>query len=94
MKSKIELARMQIDSIDRQMIELFKQRMNAVKMVVEHKIENNLEVIDLKREEQIIKNNLDNLNDSVLEDYYLTFFNGVLASSKEYQKDIKDNKNE
>lgn len=86
--SKLDDARIIINDIDKKMIELFKERMKAVEMVASYKIENNLPVLDSKREELIIEKNIKLLNDNNLEKYYLTFFNGVLASSRCYQEDV------
>ena len=71
-----------------EMIELFKKRMQASKMVAEHKKENNLPVLDKAREEALINKNVNYLNDKELEKYYLTFLEGVLTASKDYQKDL------
>lgn len=92
MKTKLDIAREEINSIDEEMIELFKKRMKAVGMVVEYKLENNLPVLDSSREDKLIEKNLKYLNDESLKEYYLTFFNGVLNSSKDYQKKIKGDK--
>ncbi len=89
MKNKLESAREVINSVDLEMIELFKKRMQAVSDVVSYKIENNLPVLDSSRESILIKKNLEALNNKELEEYYLTFFEGVLKSSKDYQKKIK-----
>ncbi len=89
MKNKLEAAREVINSVDLEMIELFKKRMRAVSDVVSYKIENNLPVLDSSRESILINKNLEALNDKSLEEYYLTFFEGVLKSSKDYQKKIK-----
>ncbi len=88
MKNNLEIARDKINEIDAQMIELFKERMKASKMVALYKRENNLEVLDSKREAQIIEKNLNILNDKELEKFYLTFFDGVLKASKDYQKEL------
>lgn len=88
MKNNLEIARNQINEIDAQMIELFKERMKASKMVALYKRENNIDVLDSKREGQIIEKNLNILNDKELEKYYLTFFDGVLKASKDYQKEL------
>lgn len=88
MKNKLNNARETINEIDKEMIELFKKRMKAVEDVVAYKIENNLPVLDSKREDSLIEKNLNILNDKSLEKYYLTFIKGVLESSKDYQKDI------
>jgi monofunctional chorismate mutase len=89
MKTKLDNARERINEIDLEMIKLFKERMNAVNDVVSYKLENNLPVLDSSREQDLIEKNLKALNSKELEEYYLTFFDGVLRSSKDYQKKIK-----
>ena len=85
--SLIEKARIKINEIDAKMIELFKERIQAVMQVLEYKKEDNLAVFDEKREIELIAKNIKLLNDSELEKYYLKFFQGVLESSKDYQRD-------
>lgn len=85
--SLIEKARIKINEIDAKMIELFKERIQAVMQVLEYKKEHNLAVFDEKREIELIAKNIKLLNDSELEKYYLKFFQGVLESSKDYQRD-------
>lgn len=86
--NKLEEARNIINDVDKEMIALFKKRMNASKMVAEYKKENNLNVLDSSRESFIIEKNINLLDDKELEKYYLTFFQGVLKSSKDYQSDL------
>ena len=86
--NKLEQARLIINEVDSKMIELFKERMNAARMVAEHKKENNLPVLDKAREEALINKNLEFLNDKELEQYYLTFLEGMLTASKDFQKDL------
>lgn len=86
MKNKLDEAREIINEIDEKMIELFIRRMAAVSMVAEYKIENNIPVLDSIREDEIINKNIEKLSNKVLEKYYLTFFEGVLESSKNYQE--------
>lgn len=88
MKSKLDIAREIINEVDLEMIELFKKRMAAAKMVAEYKKENNKPIYDKEREEALIKRNIASLNDEELEVYYKTFIEGVLESSKNYQKDL------
>ena len=85
--SLIEQARIKINEIDSKMIELFKERMHAVLDVLKYKKEHNLAVFDEKREIELIQKNLNLLNNKDLEIYYLKFFQGVLDSSKDYQRD-------
>lgn len=86
--NKLEQARLIINEVDSKMIELFKERMNAARMVAEHKKENNLPVLDKSREEALIKKNIELLNDKELEQYYLTFLEGMLTASKDFQKEL------
>lgn len=85
MKTKLEEAREIINEVDNEMINLFIKRMAAVSMVAEYKLENNIDVLDSIREDAIKEKNLDLLANKVLEQYYLTFFDGVLTASKNYQ---------
>lgn len=88
MKTKLDIAREIINEVDSQMIELFKKRMDAAKMVAEYKKENNKPIYDKEREEALINRNLEALNNKELEEYYKTFIEGVLKASKDYQKDL------
>jgi len=93
MKSKLDEARIEINEIDKEMISLFKMRMEAVRKVAEYKLDNNLDVLDSKREDEIIHKNIEILSSDELEKYYLKFFNGVLESSKDFQKDLIKKRN-
>jgi monofunctional chorismate mutase len=86
--NKLEEARQIINQVDEKMIELFIQRMTAVKQVAQYKLENKLPVLDSSREGEIKAKNLKILNNTELEKFYLEFFDGVLRSSKDYQYDL------
>lgn len=86
MKTKLDEAREIINEVDDEMINLFIKRMAAVSMVAEYKMENDIPVLDSIREDTIRERNLEKLSNKVLEPYYNRFFEGVLESSKEYQK--------
>lgn len=92
--NKLEEARLIINSIDDKMIELFKERMRAAEMVASYKKENGLAVFDKKREEEIVLKNKNKLNDSLLEEYYLEWFQSMLKVSKDYQKKIIGDNND
>ena len=76
--SKLDDARIIINECDKEMITLFKKRMSAAKMVAEFKASNNLPILDLKRENELIKRNTQILNDQELEGYYITFLDWML----------------
>ena len=86
--NKLEQAREIINNVDKELIELFKKRMMASKMVAEFKSENNMPVFDESREKSLKEKNLLILNNKELEIYYLTFLEGILKASKDYQKDL------
>jgi len=88
--NNLDEARLIINEVDKEMIELFKKRMNASKIIGEYKKENNIAILDKEREKALIEKNLKILNDKELEKYYLMFLEGILNSSKEYQKDLMD----
>ena len=47
--------RAEIDVIDRQMVELFRQRMEVARGVAEYKIANGIPVLDPERERQVLE---------------------------------------
>lgn len=86
--NNLEQARLVINEVDKDLVELFKKRMAASKIIALYKKENNIAVLDKKREEALIEKNLKLLNDKELEKYYLIFLEGILNASKDYQKDL------
>lgn len=86
--NELEQARLIINEVDKEMIELFKKRMKAAKMVAHYKMENSLPILDSKREEALKSRNIEILADGELEEYYLTFIEGMLKASKDYQKHL------
>ncbi len=92
--NKLEEARTIINNVDKEMIELFKKRMSASKMVAEYKKENSLPVFDKTREEAIKEKNVNNLDNKELETYYLEWFNSLLKVSKDYQKKLIGDNND
>ena len=88
--SLIDEARVKINEIDKKMIELFEERIKAVKDVLIYKKQHNLPVFDEKREIELIQKNISLLSDESLKEYYMIFFKGVLESSKKYQGDNYD----
>ena len=86
--NNLEQARLVINEVDKELVELFKKRMAASKIIALYKKENNIAVLDKKREEALIEKNLKLLNYKELEKYYLIFLEGILNASKDYQKDL------
>ena len=89
--NKLEEARIKIDEIDSKIIELYEQRMNMVKDVIEYKIQNNIPILDSSREKIMLEKNLEKINSIEFRKYYKAVLEGVLKASKDMQKDILDN---
>lgn len=83
---KLKELRKEIDLIDNQLIDLFIKRFNLSIEVKKVKQENNILVLDSKREQEIIEKvksiNTDNNIKNAIEEVYLT----ILNSSKKLQK--------
>ena len=68
--NKLEEARKKINEVDQQIADLFEQRMNAVKQVVEYKLENKLPVFDASREKEVLDRNSRMIKNSDYVPYY------------------------
>ncbi len=79
--------RMEIDEIDQQLIELFEKRMALSKNVVEYKIQNQLEIFQPKREQEVIEKNIKRLTNQELVEYAKCFIQEMMTVSKSYQSD-------
>lgn len=86
--NKLEEARLAINSIDKEMAELFEKRMQAVEDVVNYKMENKMQVLDASREKEIIKRNVEYIENEDYQEYYLKLFDKMLELSKTYQRRI------
>lgn len=92
MNYNLEDIRKGINECDLKIIEAFKERMKLVHDVALYKKENNLPIFDKNREDELIKRNLEILNDESLEDFYLKVIEAILVASKQYQyKTILEN---
>lgn len=88
---KLESLRLEIDHIDKKIVELFERRMEIVSRVASIKSENNIPILDSKREEEVIKKNINYLNNKELSPYLEEFYIKIMDLSKEYQNDkVKD----
>ncbi len=88
MENKLIDARKKIDEIDSKIIELYIQRMDTVKKVIEYKIENNIPVLDSNREASMLEKNLSKIDKEEYKKYYESILLGFLKASKDMQNDI------
>ena len=92
MKKDLNEIRQEINKIDFSMKELFIQRMNLVKDVIKYKIDNNIDILDSSREEEVISLNSKELIDSEFYSYYIQYLKEVMNISKKYQSNFLKNK--
>ncbi len=85
---KLQLARQKINEIDKEMANLFCERMNISKAVARHKMEHGIPVFDAAREAEVIKNNSSLIENKTLRAYYVNFIKSVMEISKTYQHHI------
>lgn len=86
--TELEKARQTINEVDKQMAELFKTRMDAVKAVAEYKRTHGLQVTDNAREAEVIRRNSKMVEDETLKSYYVDFLQHNMDISKNYQHRI------
>lgn len=80
--TELEKARLAINNVDKQMAELFEQRMDAARIVAHYKKENGLKIDDFAREEQVISNNTALIKDEDYKSYYINFLRETINLSK------------
>jgi len=82
---KLEQARILIDEVDTRMAELFQRRMEASRLVAEHKQAHGLPIFDAVREAQVIEDNTKKITDDEIRSYYVNF----LKSTMKLKSDLR-----
>ena len=85
----LDNVRIEIDSIDDELIRLFEKRMQLVAEVAEVKIKEGLPIFHPEREENIIKKAKEK-SSMALGGYADTFFSSLMDISRQYQHQIID----
>ncbi len=83
--NELEIARKEINQIDKEMAQLFEKRMQAASYVAKYKKEHGLSILDTSRENEIIKNNLSLISDDTIKEYYVEFLKNNMKISRDYQ---------
>lgn len=91
--NKLEIAREEINKIDKQMASLFEQRMRAAELVADYKRENGLPIFDASREDAIIEKNSVYIEKQEIKKYYVNFQRDVMKISRSYQSSILEGMN-
>ena len=86
--NKLEEYRKEIDLIDKEMIALFERRMDVARKVGEYKKENNMEILNSKREEEVIEKNVNSLKNKEYKNVTRKFFENIMELSRSLQKNI------
>ena len=81
---KLLQLRENIDNIDNQILNLLKKRFEIVKKVKNVKKDNNLPILDSKREEKIFKDIYNNFTEYYV--YFKPIYEIIMKESKIYQK--------
>lgn len=84
---ELQNLRRQIDQIDRQLVELFRQRMDITRRVGLYKAARNLPVLDQERERQVLLNKGE-LAGEELRPAVTTLFQTIMALSRRQQRDM------
>ena len=75
----LQEARKIINEVDTQMADLFVQRMRAAEMVAQYKQEHGMPILDAEREEAVIRNGSQRVEDESLRGYYIDFMRDTMA---------------
>ena len=84
---ELDYLRKEINKIDKDLIELFKNRMEIVSKVADYKKRNSIEILDLEREKQILENHLKG-QEGYEKRYLKEFLENIMYISRKSQKDI------
>lgn len=84
--NKLEQARQTIDKVDKQIAKLYEERLDAVKDVIQYKIENNLPILDTGREDRILEKNQKYIQNEEYIAPYLDFMKKVMSNSRDFQQ--------
>lgn len=86
MTREIEKLRVEIDSIDREMIKLFEARMDVSREVGAYKRERGLPVYDAARERQVILSRIDQVKEPEYREYAEMLMRAIMDYSKKIQR--------
>ena len=84
---ELQNLRRDIDAIDREMVELFRRRMDVTRKVGEYKRERGIPVLDQERERQVLRNKGE-LAGEELRPAVITLYQTIMALSRRQQRDM------
>ncbi len=84
--NELDILREQIDIIDEKFIELFESRMDISSKIGYLKAQKGMEILDSKREEEVIKKGISKLRDKELSCELEIFLRNIMELSKRVQE--------
>lgn len=84
----LEARRKQIDEIDQRLVSLLEERLEVSLAIGRFKKEAGLQILDRKREEEVVLKNLGRLKNPVYNPYIRTLMEMLMSVSRESQRDI------
>lgn len=90
MSNKLDQAREIINRVDREMAALFEERMHAAEMVAEYKMERGLEILDTRREAEVVERGAGYIENDIIREYYVNFLKDTMSISRSYQSRIME----
>ena len=86
--NELENLRERIDTIDKELIALFEERMNVVNDIAEYKIKNNLPILNQSREDIVISKVKAIVKNKDYTDSAIDFIKNIMEISKKFQQKI------
>lgn len=87
MANELETARLQINSINAQLVKLLTQRFAAVATVNDYKVAHHLPVLDQQREQAILQRIGDQVTDPALAHSIQAIFREIMKQSRLYENE-------
>lgn len=86
--NELENLRERIDTIDKELIALFEERMNVVNDIAEYKIKNNLPILNQNREDIVISKVKSTVKNKDYTDSAIDFIKDIMEISKKFQQKL------
>ena len=86
--NELENLRERIDTIDKELIALFEERMDVVNDIAEYKIKNNLPILNQNREDIVISKVKSIVKNKEYTDSAIDFIKDIMKISKKFQQKI------
>ena len=86
--NELENLRERIDTIDKELIALFEERMNVVNDIAEYKIKNNLPILNQNREDIVVSKVKSTVKNKDYTDSATNLIKDIMEISKKFQQKI------